>query len=156
MQSVTIHDLDKYFADLLKKVPEERRDMFEEIAEELLQAVCGRIGGVGKVQSWQDAYVGSGGGYAAVRPVADAYDAHGYAVGYVTNAINSGHKQTPGRFVPELFTTNSFGHYEATGARLKRKWVSGKNFYEKAQGDAGQIARAAMERFEARIQEAIQ
>lgn len=50
----------------------------------------------GAVLSWQEQYVGTGGGYAAVRPRANTYTATNgrgrkYAVGHVTNAIESGH-----------------------------------------------------------------
>lgn len=136
MQSVNLNDLDKYFTDLLKKVPEERRAMFEEIAQATLTDLRGRIGGAGKVQRWQDKFVGSGGGYAAVRPKAKTYtDATGkgnrYAVGYVTNAITGGHRTPKGGYVP------------------------GKGFYAETQAQAEKIAWAAMERFERRIQEAI-
>ena len=51
----------------------------------------------GTVLSWQEQYIGSGGGYAAVRPRAKTFtETNGkgkrYAVGQVTNAIESGHK----------------------------------------------------------------
>jgi len=136
MQSVDLSDLDKYFADLLKKVPEERRAMFEEIAQTVLSDLRGRIGGAGKVQRWQEKYVGSGGGYSAIRAKADTYTeatrkGNRYAVGYVTNAITSGHRTPKGGYVP------------------------GKGFYAETQAQAERIARAAIERFERRIQEAI-
>lgn len=93
MQSVSITQLDAYFAKLLKTIPDHRRAMFEELADEMLADVQRRIGGAGKVQSWQALYVGSGGGWAAARAKADTYtDESGrYAVGYVTNAIENGH-----------------------------------------------------------------
>lgn len=137
MQSVTIKNLDRCFAELLKKIPEERRAMFEEVSVELLDDVQRRIGGAGKVQRWQDKFTGSGGGWAAARPKAKTYTEatkHGnrYAVGYVTNAITSGHRARNGGY------------------------VSGKGFYADAQKGAEQIARRAMERFERRIKEAIE
>ena len=51
----------------------------------------------GTVLSWQEQYIGSGGGYTAVRPRAKTFtETNGkgkrYAVGQVTNAIESGHK----------------------------------------------------------------
>ena len=118
--------------------------MFEELAEDLLQEVRGRIGGAGKVQRWQEKYVGSGGGYAAVRPKARTYDERGNAVGYVTNAINSGHAvRKPG------------GQAKRYRSQVKQSYVPGKGFYEAARGQTESIVRAAMERFEARIQEAL-
>lgn len=136
MQSVTIEQLDHYFNTLLKKVPEERRIMFEELSGELLSDVRGRIGGAGKVQHWQDKFTGTGGGWAAVRAKAKTYTeatrkGRRYAVGYVTNAITSGHRTVNGRY------------------------VQGKGFYAEAQKSTEQIVRRAMERFENRLKEAM-
>lgn len=134
MQSVTIKDLDKKFNDLLKAIPEARRAMFRELSEELLGDVNRRIGGRGKVQSWQDRFLGSGGGWAAVRPKAKTWteatrSGKRYAVGYVTNAITSGHR---------------------AGAR---GYVPGKGFYAGARQNARAIVRRAIERFEAHLRE---
>ena len=51
----------------------------------------------GTVLSWQEPYIGSGGGYVAARPKAKTFtEVNGkgnkYAVGYVTNSINAGHR----------------------------------------------------------------
>lgn len=136
MQEITIDSLDKHFFDLLKTVPEARREMFAELAEELLTDLRGRIGGAGKVQSWQEKYVGSSGGYAAVRPKADTFtqatkSGKRYAVGAVTNAIESGHVTRAGTYVPA------------------------KRFYQNTNAEAETIARRAMERFETRLEEAM-
>lgn len=122
--------------DVLK---EAKRRAFETASLQMKQALNREIGGTGKVQSWQEAYVGSKGGYAAVRPRAKTYaeDSRGrktkYPVGYVTNAINSGHR-FPGQGV--------------SGKRKKRQAstagsVPGKRFYEAAQSDMGKIAQEA-------------
>ena len=73
-----------------------RRRALDEAGDKLLGAVRGRIGGTGKVQSWQEKHMGSGGGYAAVRPAAKMIDRGGYAVGYITNAIEGGHRVRTG------------------------------------------------------------
>ena len=39
----------------------------------------------------QEVYTGDGGGYAAVRAKADT-ELRGYAAGYITNALENGHK----------------------------------------------------------------
>lgn len=49
------------------KLREVRRQALDEAGNKLLGAVRGRIGGTGKVQSWQEKHMGSGGGYTA-RP----------------------------------------------------------------------------------------
>lgn len=141
MQQIIIYDLDKYFAELLKKVPEERRAMFEDLADSMLSEVRAKIGGAGKVQSWQEKHVGSGGGYAAARPAAKTFDEHQRAVGAITNAIESGHQQRPGLYIKDL------------GKRLKKSYVPGKHFYADAHGQLERMAREAMARFERRVQE---
>lgn len=75
---------------------EVRRAALDKAGGKLLRAVRSRIGGTGKVQSWQEKHLGSGGGYTAVRPAAKTYDRAGDAVGYVTNAIEGGHRVRTG------------------------------------------------------------
>ena len=122
------------FAEKLEQAPqvmkEAKRHAFQAAAPRLLAAVRTEIGGSGKVQRWQGAYVGSKGGYAAARPRAKTFaeDRRGretkYAVGYVTNAINSGHG--PPR--------NKAGYYAST------RRVAGKQFYQRAQARAEDVA----------------
>lgn len=80
-----------------EQLHEIRRQALDEAGDKLLGAVRGKIGGTGKVQSWQQKHLGSGGGYVAVRPAAKTYDRSGETVGYVTNAIEGGHKVRTGR-----------------------------------------------------------
>lgn len=94
------------------KLREVRRQALDEAGDKLLGAVRARIGGTGKVQSWQEKHMGSGGGYVAVRPEAKAYDGHGNAVGYVTNAIEGGHRVRTGR-----------GPSRARMQRVPGKWM---------------------------------
>ena len=93
-------ELDKLL-EKLRKSPslfrEARRRAMAMAAPEMKRELDRLIGGEGKVRSWQGQFVGSKGGYAAVRPLAKTYTeptkklGNRYAVGYVTNAINSGH-----------------------------------------------------------------
>lgn len=114
---------------------EAKRQAFEAAAPRLLSVVQYEIGGTGRVRSWQEAYVGSGGGYAAARPRAKTYaeDRAGrstkYAVGYVTNAINSGHR-TP---------------RNKAGYRTSGMTVAGKQFYQRAQAQVGQVVKETAE-----------
>lgn len=137
MQNVDLQGLGR-LADgldgLIKTMPERKRALFEEMGRAVLSDVRGRIGGRGKVQRWQDRFVGSKLGYVAVRPVADAYDEKGYAAGYVTNAVENGHRQSR-RYVPAL------------GKQLKAERVMGKGFYQGARAGAEQTARRAAENF---------
>lgn len=133
----------------LKKAPEvlekAKRQAFETAAPKLKKLVQDEIGGSGRVRNWQEAYVGSGGGYAAVRPRAETYaESRGlqtysaprkerprprYAVGYITNAITSGHG--PPR--------NKAGYCSSA------KRVVGKHFYQHAQDLAGAVAQETAE-----------
>lgn len=107
---------------------EQKRQAFEAVSHELLNAVQTRIGGTGKVAGWQERFTGSGGGWAAARPRAKQFTEKGkrsgkqYPVGYVTNAVNSGHR-TP------------------RGGRVTGRW-----FYQKTQAQAEELARKTMER----------
>ena len=109
-------------------IKEAKGQTIEMMAPKLKEAVDREIGGSGKVRSWQEKYVGSKRGYAAVRPKAQTWTektkrrGNIYAVGYVTNAINSGHLS------PRTW-----------------KQIAGKHFYQRAQEQAGQVAQDAAE-----------
>lgn len=128
MQSIDLSDLDRLLDSwdrLLRDFPALKRQLLEDLGEELRSAVRGEIGGSGTVQGWQERYIGSGGGYVAVRPKADTYKvtAKGkrYAVGHVTNAIEPGHKhRRPSQ------TLRPGYRYKP---RIKTPAVPGKHFY---------------------------
>lgn len=125
-----------------------KRKAFETAAPRLRQLVASEIGGTGKVQRWQQAYVGSGGGYAAVRPKANTWaeDNRGrmtrYQVGAVTNAINAGHR----------FPSPS-GKAKRYRPRVKsgRQSVPGKHFYEAAQRKVPEVAQEAAQQVADRL-----
>lgn len=111
---------------------EARRKAMEAAAPKLLSAVRTETGGSGKVRGWQGQYIGSRGGYAAVRPKAKTYTeatkgGKRYAVGYVTNAVNSGHK----------YPRNKQGYRSRAGS------VPGKQFYQRAEAQLPQVAQEA-------------
>lgn len=132
MRQLSIQGLDSYFEALLRKIPEERRALFERLEPQLEAAVRRTIGGSGKVASWQVGFVGSKGGYASVHPKPKTWH-RGYAVGHITNAVTSGHK-TPGG----------------------KNWAPGKHYYE----DAAPLAKTLLERevraLEAKLKEAVE
>ena len=124
------------FDRLLPRLRDLRRQALAEAGPAMLSAVRGRIGGTGRVQRWQETHMGSGGGYMAVRPRAETTDGHGYAVGYVTNAIEGGHRQEPGRYVP------------AIQRKLTREMVPGKYMYEMSGQELDRIAQRAADQVE--------
>ena len=133
MQSVEISGL-KEIQKKLEGYPEAmkkaRSEFFEEAGREMLSTVRRRIGGQGYVANVQDRHVGSGRGYAAVRAKAKT-ELRGYAAGYVTNALEGGHVQTPGRYVP------------AMGKKPRRRpWPTWRGKDEQ-HGDSGRRQRAS-------------
>lgn len=113
--------------------PEIRRAVLEKAGQELRRSVRRGVSGSGvKVRYWQELHMGSGGGYSAVRPRAkESY--RGYAVGYITNAINSGHKTRGG------------------GGR-----VPGQYFYQRAEPDAVRLVNAARDEITRRLAEQLE
>lgn len=129
----------KRLADLLEQTPEvieaAKKEAIAAAASKMKAIVDEEIGGSGKVRRWQGQYIGSLGLYAAVRPRAKTWAEDGrgrptkYAVGYVTNAINSGHG----------LPRNEAGFYD------RAKWISGKRFYQHASARLGAVAEEAGE-----------
>lgn len=107
MPSVQMDGLDRILNSwdaLQREFPAMKRDLLEDLGKQMLSEVQSKIPGTGTVRRWQERYIGSKSGYVAVRPKAKTYKTtpggRKYAVGYVTNAIEGGHKhrrpsQTP-------------------------------------------------------------
>lgn len=138
MQEVRVEGLEEIISKLERSpdvLRETRGKVLAEAGEKLREAVGGRIGGSGAMQSRQAVYLGSGRGYVAVRPKANDYIVSStgkrYATGAVTNALESGHAQSPGQFVP------------AIGAKLRRDRVPGKYMYQRSSADAEHLAQEA-------------
>ena len=141
-------------AGILKQLPEAvqkaRREVLEDLGRDILAAVRRRTGGRGRVAGVQEVRLGSGGGYAAVSPRTNTF-LRGYAAGYVTNSLENGHEQAPGRFVPGLRPGSGRGN----GARLRSVRVSGKHMYlETREEDAGALAERAVRAIERALKEA--
>lgn len=155
MQEFSIDSADlERLTEKLKKAPEvlawARREAMISAANQFKALMDTAISGSGRVKDWQQAYVGSGGGYAAVRPRAKTYaESRGkqtfaerrrtphptYAVGYITNAINSGHL-TPSHRAGQ---PKGLRGYHVSTART----IGGKGFYEAVQAQAEAVGEAA-------------
>lgn len=137
MQSVDLSELDRLTENmnkLLEEAPEKRRELHERLAEEAKQEVDTQIsadvgGDSGKVQSWQEPHVGSGGGYAAVR--ASDITSGNNSPGAITNYLENGHtiRKPSGqakRYRPEIHTAYVDGKhfYESTRASMQSKAIS--------------------------------
>ena len=127
-QSVTVKGLDKLIGslqDVAEDFPRVRREFHEAVTEEIREEVLKSLGSraksnTGKVAGWQESVVGTLGGYAEVRTI-KGKDGHGRAYGYITNAIESGHAISRPR--------KSRKGYKA---RVKKRYVLGLHFYERA------------------------
>lgn len=107
MQSIEKKDLDELDAKLrsiLEKFPRKRRELHERLAEYAKAAVNRQTSlrlkdTHGRVQSWQQKHVGTGGGYAAVRATDESskrYPSPGpNSPGAVTNYLENGHAVRP-------------------------------------------------------------
>ena len=131
MATVDTRGLDRLLESwdaLLREFPGKKRGFLEQLGPKLLELVNAGIGGSGKVQGWQGVHMGSGGGYVAVRPKAETYQATRsgtrYAVGYITNAIEGGHRHGGPRG-----STKPDYHYRP---RLNKAATPGKFFYRNA------------------------
>ncbi len=135
----------KRLAELLEQSPgvieAAKKEAIAAAAPKLKAAVDQAIGGSGKVRSWQGQSIGSKGLYAAVRPKKDTWTektkkkGHQYAVGYVTNAIDSGHR----------FPAPSGRKHYKPRIRSRAMTVKGRRFYQQAQARTGQVAQEAAE-----------
>ena len=126
-QSVTVKGLDELIGslqDVAEDFPRVRREFHEAVAEEIREEVLKSLGSrakssTGKVAGWQESVVGTLGGYAATRPRKGKNGK--YAYGYITNAIESEHAISRPRKARKGYK-----------ARVKKRYVLGLHFYERA------------------------
>jgi len=144
MQSVDIsglYDLDSRFQNLLSELPDMRREMHESAGAAVRDAVHAEIvaSGIydshGKIRGWQELYIGSYGGYAAVRAVKGGVA--GKNPGAITNYLESGHRvrQPSGKAK------------QVRKSRAKQQRVKAYGFYRTSRGPAQNIAMTAANKF---------
>lgn len=116
--------LEKDIADLIREMPELRREMHEQMAEAIKQEVDNAIASSlndsrGHVRSWQEKHVGSGGGYAAVRPASGTTGRD--SPGAITDYLNAGHR-----------IRRPSGKSKSYRPRIHTPYVDGRKFYQRA------------------------
>lgn len=129
--------------NLTKRFQSEKKEKLREVGQKALGEVQRNIGGTGKVSGWQAPHMGSGGGYVAVRPRAKTYQTtkggKRYAVGYVTNAIEGGHRTGGQRPGPK-----------AKGYKYRPRFnkaaVSGRWFYDTVRRQIGDMSKEDMDK----------
>ena len=120
------------FDKILREFPERRRELHERVGRavqrELQQQIAssGVNDSSGKVRRWQAVHVGSGGGYAAVRPEKGKTGAD--SPGAITNYLEGGHRSASPR---------GGKNYRP---RLRVSYVSGYHFYVNTSMRAESIA----------------
>ena len=150
MQSIEMSDLDRLIESweaLLRDYPGMKRELLEELGKQLLDDVRGEIGGSGTVQGWQERYIGSKNGYTAIRAKAKTYKVTAggkqYAVGYVTNAIENGHKHRKP-------SQQKWDGYRYRG-RIHVPAVPGKHFYAAVRSTLGNVGQQEVQALAAEI-----
>ena len=106
---------------ILNEIPNARRELHEEISELLKREIDTNIDSSindsnGKIKGWQEAVVGSGGGYAAIHAVSGESGAN--SPGAITNYLEGGH--------PIRSATGRSKYYKP---RIKVAYVDGFHFY---------------------------
>ena len=142
MQSIDFSQLDKLNRDidkLLKDFPGMRRHLHGEFADIIKKHVDNEIAKSlndknGKIRRWQGKYVGSGGGYAAVRAVDTSSGKN--SPGAITNYLENGHKIRKPK-----------GNNKYYRRRVKKIYVDGFHFYAKATKTIENDIMAATEKF---------
>jgi hypothetical protein len=147
MQSVELNglrDLEHDFEHILREIPGARRRMHEEIGTAVLAEVRDNITSTGvrdtrgRIKGYQEHFVGSGGGYAAVRAVqGTGSKGSSNSPGAITNYLENGHK---------IRKPSGTAKRRRKG-RAKKPYVDGYGFYEAARNNAEPVALAAAERY---------
>lgn len=119
-----LDELIQSIQDVAEDFPRVRREFHEAVAEEIREEVLKSLGSraksnTGKVAGWQESVVGTLGGYAAMRPRKGKNGK--YAYGYITNALENGHAISRPRKARKGYK-----------ARVKKRYVLGLHFYERA------------------------
>lgn len=112
-------------------IHELQRAAHERLGQVLQRTVRGNIStslndSHGKIASWQDVFVGSSGGYVAVRAATSPAGRDG--AGAVTNYLENGHVKRRKRTYVRKQTRN----VRIIRAQASNNWVEGRHFYQKS------------------------
>lgn len=150
MQSIEYSDLDRIIASweaLLNDYPGMKRELLEDLGTQLLGDVREALGESEHVTGWQERYLGSKNGYVAIRPKAKTYKTTAggkrYAVGYVTNAIEGGHKHRR----PSQVKRDGYRYK----GRINVPAVPGKHFYASVRSTLGNMGQQELQALAAEI-----
>ena len=161
MQEISrdLRSLDMRLKEILLRAPEQQRALHERLGTVLLDEVRhrapisikghslghGEYHERGTLRRWQTKYIGSKGGYAAIRAISrdEQRGSSREIAGAITNYVENGHKI--GR------------RHQGVSARTRRRWkqnpappksfVSGRGFYHAAHATADRLLTQAAERW---------
>lgn len=130
MQKLDLKEFEKQLDDLVKKMPQKRRELHETVAKRAQEEVRAQIraklnDGEGHVQGWQQASVGSGGGYGKVKPEKGktGRDSPGAKTNYLENGHRTRRTKKP---------NSERSKYEIRRSQNSRLRVEGRKFYAQA------------------------
>lgn len=139
-----LEEVDGILREMAERFDTGRRELLEQAGEIIRQDVTSRIAASvndnrGNVQRWQTVYTGSGGGYAAVRPIGekDGGSTGADSEGAVTNYLEGGHR---------VRVASGTAKRRRAG-RANKAYVDGKHFYDAARAGVEAKLIAASERF---------
>lgn len=149
MPEIDVLGLDKLcenFQGILRDAPNIQREYHEKMSSKLTNLVRRNIPyRTGQVRRWQNAHVGSGGGYIAVRPDSVPSGKNGaYAI---TWYLEHGHK-IRNNGLESIRQTRKQAKIRAVAGN---NWVRGYSFYDTAETLAVPVAEMAARQFAAEI-----
>lgn len=135
-----LDDFAAAIANTLKTMPDEQRSAHEGIATALKSGLDGNISASlndsrGRVKSWQQSHVGSGGGYAAIRPIGGSGSGRNDSPGAITNYLESGHR----------IRRPTGAAKRRRPSRAKVAYVNGRHFYQSTEQSIESAATAMAE-----------
>lgn len=145
---------------VLTRAPELQREIHETLGAQLLTAVRQRAPislkghrvsaseyhARGTLRQWQSKYIGSRGGYAAVRATDEPKGNNG--AGAITNYVENGHRSRVGGMHASRRTKRRWRQYGAPYS-----FVNGRGFYHSTQADAERLLTRAAEQLANQIAE---
>lgn len=134
MQSIDtsgLSELRRTFQQARQSILQLQRAAHERLGQVVQRTVRGNIStslndSHGKIASWQDVFVGSRGGYVAVRVATSPTGPNG--AGAVTNYLENGHVKRRKRTYVRKQTRN----VRIIRAQAGDNWVDGRHFYQKS------------------------
>lgn len=144
--SRSLNGLSAQLERVLTRAPELQREIHEKLGAQLLTAVRQRAPislkghrisateyhARGTLRNWQSKYIGSRGGYAAIRATDEPKGNNG--AGAITNYVENGHRSRVGGMYASRRTKR---RWRQRGA--PRSFVNGRGFYHSTQADAERL-----------------